>query len=67
MKTRLKCENPGEILYTVTITGTAKEFEDLREQLETKWPAMYLTRQINDLLGQARKIYWAKEAEETPQ
>ena len=63
MDCRLKCEKPGEILYTLTVTMTASEWERLREQLrEGKnsycYPAQGLVDYIDDLLGQARKIYW---------
>lgn len=61
MRARLKCENPDEIEYTVTLTMTAKEWELLRAHLDAAklaWPASWLTNQINDLLAQARKIYW---------
>jgi hypothetical protein len=63
MKARLKCEKPEEIEYTVTITMSAKEWERLRGQLETAWPASELSYAIDDLLAQARKIYWAREPE----
>lgn len=58
MNCRLKCENPGDIEYTMTITMKAKEWEDFREQLEAKWPSSNISSYINDLLAQARKIYW---------
>lgn len=61
MECRLKCEKPEEILYTVTITATAKEWELLREQLKEnplQYPSFTLIQQINDMLAQARKIYW---------
>ena len=61
MKTRLKCENPESIVYTMTITMTAKEWEDLREQLQQKWPSSRLSSSITDLLAQARKIYWSED------
>ena len=58
MKARLKCEKPEDIEYTVVLTATAKEFEELRDQLIDTWPSSDLVRTLNDLLGQARKIYW---------
>ena len=61
MKTRLKCEDPESIVYTMTITMTAKEWEDLREQLQQKWPSSRLSSSITDLLAQARKIYWSED------
>ena len=66
MDVRLKCEKPGEIVYTVTITMKAEAWEKLRDQLDaskwsTSYPSWQLRREIDDLLGQARKIYWPKE------
>lgn len=61
MDCRLKCEEPGKIKYTVTITAEAEQWEELRDQLHKAgfvWPANDLVRQIDDLLMQARKIYW---------
>lgn len=67
MQCRLRCEKPEDIVYTMTVTATAKEWEMLRDQLrETKfgYPGATLTNQIDDLLGQARKIYWPAEPKE---
>ncbi len=63
MECRLKVEKPGEIEYTMTITMKAKDWEELRDQLETAWPAAILAKNINDLLSQARKIYWPKDGD----
>jgi hypothetical protein len=68
MKTRLKCEDPDNIIFTVTLTASAKEWELLRDHLRGgKWaPAVsILADQIDDLLTQARKIYWADAAPDT--
>jgi hypothetical protein len=69
MECRLKCEKPNEIVYTMTITMRADEWEKLRDQLQEAktsyiYPAQSLVQSINDLLGQARKIYWPKPAPE---
>lgn len=61
MNIRMKCEKPGDIDYTLTITMKASEWEQFREQLDRRWPSSRFTDAINDLLGQARKIYWPAE------
>lgn len=61
MQCKLKCEKPEDIVYTMTITMTAKEWEQLRDQLTMKWPSSQLSSWVSDLLGQARKIYWPAE------
>lgn len=65
MRARLKCENPDDIEFTMTITMRAKEWETLREQLKSGYPSLKLASHISDLLGQARKIYWTKDVEDT--
>lgn len=67
MDCRLKCEKPGDIVYTLTITMKAVEWEKLRDQLSestlsTSYPSYNLRREIDDLLAQARKIYWPEPA-----
>lgn len=71
MDCRLKCEKPGDIVYTLTVTMKADQWEKLRDQLDASslsqsYPAYNLRREITDLLGQARKIYWPAPAPETP-
>lgn len=66
MDTRLKCEKPEDVVYTMTVTATAGEWQKLRDQLnEAKfgYPAATMTRQIDNLLSQARKIFWPTETE----
>lgn len=69
MKMRLKCEEPDKIVFTVTTTATAKEWEQFRDCLDESVMRSLLPRdlvyafrnQVNDVLAQARKIYWAAE------
>ena len=61
MDCRLKCEKPDDIVFTMTLTMKAKDWEQLRDQLQNVWPSSDLTHYINDLLSQARKIYWPRE------
>lgn len=67
MNFRLKCEKPGEIEFTLTATMTADQWEHLRETLHKapgsySGPAGALTGAIDDLLSQARKIYWPADS-----
>lgn len=71
MECRLKCEKPGEIVYTLTVTMKASEWEKLRDQLDAStlsnsYPAWTLRREIDDLLSQARKIYWPRPEASAP-
>lgn len=73
MKMRLKCEDPEKIVFTVTATATAREWEVFREVLDEIVMKSMLSKelvyafrsQVNDLLAQARKIYWASEPSDT--
>lgn len=60
MECRLKCEKPDQIEYTLTVTMKAKDWEQFREQLMTKWPSCDFVHAVNDLLAQARKVYWPR-------
>ena len=69
MDFRLKCEKPGEILYTLTATMTADQWEKVRERLDAAnappyEPAGQLTSAITNLLSQARRIYWPMQSEQ---
>lgn len=65
MRTRICTDKPETIVFRLTIEATAREFEQLRDQLEnqTAHPASEFKHALNDVLAQARKIFWAKEAE----
>jgi|SRR6267142_3095995 len=66
MKMRLKCEDPEKIVFTVTTTATAQEWEQFRDCLDEVVNKSLLPKtlvygfrnQVNDLLAQARRIYW---------
>lgn len=71
MKMRLKCEEPKQVVYTVTCTATAAEWEHFRERLDDVVMKMTspgdlvyaFRRQVDDLLAQARKVYWTTDSE----
>jgi hypothetical protein len=65
MRTRLCTDKPDDITFSLTVTATAKEFEALRDQLAdiNKHPASEFRYALNDVLAQARKIYWARDPE----
>ena len=59
MKARFMIESPDEINATMKITMTVKEWTELRDQLDNKWPSWKLSSAISDVLSQARKVYYA--------
>lgn len=67
MECRLRCEKPGDIEFTMTVTMKAKDWEALRDQFDRipgprPWPASTLISNIDDLLAQARKLFWPNVA-----
>ena len=63
MQIKMRCENPEDIVYSMTITMRARDWEDLKGQLSEKWPSWNLSLQISDLLMQARRVYCPKPVE----
>ena len=63
MEARFKVDKPGDIVFTMTLTMNADQWEKLRDQLDasslsTSYPAHRLRQNVSDLLAQARKVYW---------
>jgi hypothetical protein len=54
MKTSLKCTSPDEILYTITVTATAREFKQLRDDSVIPYA---LSLEISNLLIQANQTF----------
>lgn len=42
--------NPDEVRVTLTMTGTAKEWREFREQLSTHWPSADVSRGIQSVI-----------------
>lgn len=61
MKTRMMIENPDAVLVTIKMTMPMKEWTDLRDQLANQWPSSNLSSHITDVVGQMRRIVYAKE------
>ena len=61
MKARFMIESPNEMLCTMKLTMSMKEWENLRDQLDSQWPSSRLSLAINHVLGEARKVYYAPD------
>ena len=61
MKARFMIEQPDEVQATMKITMTVKEWCELRDQLQSKWPSSRLSLAITQVLAEARKVYYAPE------
>ncbi len=62
MEGRFLANEPEQIVFTMKITATAKEWEELRDQLAQKWPSSRLSNMITDLLSQARKVFYEEKS-----
>lgn len=57
MKARFMIENPDEIVATMKITMSVKDWVSLRDQLQNAYPSWMLSRAITDLVTEARKVF----------
>lgn len=60
MKGRYMVDNPDGVVFTLKLTANAKEWEELRDQLATKWPSSELNGIITGLLSSARKVFYSE-------
>ena len=63
MRARFFIESPDEIEATMKITMSVKEWTELRDQLEQKWPSCRLSSAITNVLIAARKVYYAPDTD----
>lgn len=61
MRARFMLENPEAVEATMKITMTVKEWEDLRDQLASKWPSSRLSSAITSMLMDARRVVYPQE------
>ncbi len=59
MKARYMVERPDEIEMTAKLTMTMKEWDELRDQLSSKWPSGRLSSVITEMIIDARKVFYA--------
>jgi hypothetical protein len=64
MQGKFQIEDPKKIVATLTLTTSIKEWCELRDQLQHKWPSSDLVYLIDDVLSKAQKIFWADVKED---
>jgi hypothetical protein len=62
MTCKLKCTEPEQIKYTITMTATAEEWERLREEITPKNNYVFC-RTVSELLAQANQTFTTKEVD----
>ncbi len=65
MKASMKVEKPGEIEMTATLTMTMAQWDDVRKQLEHKWPSTWLSSVIHEMLMDAQRVYYPSDDAES--
>lgn len=63
MRARFMLEQPDDMQATMKITMSVKEWCELRDQLENKWPSSRLSQAITSVVIQARRVYYAPEGD----
>jgi hypothetical protein len=62
MDTHIRVENPEKVTFTLTLTLTLKEWEQLVSQLDsskhTHWPASHVIDCIMDMTDKAKKAFY---------
>lgn len=70
IETKLTCKNPETVLFTMSVTMTAKDWQEAREQMakgwSSSWPLCVIRQQIDELLSQSRKVFMTVELEDKP-
>lgn len=61
MKAQFMIESPDAIEATMKITMTVKEWTELRDQLDAKWPSWKLSQAITAVISESRRVYYAPE------
>lgn len=64
LKSRTMVENPDDIVMTIKLTTTMKEFGELRDQLENVWPSSRLSNVITEMFRDAHKVFYASDEED---
>lgn len=61
MRTKFEFNKPDDLVATVSVTMSVKEFRELRKQLKNEWPSWKLGDAIGDVIRQAETVFYATE------
>ena len=61
MRSEFKFQNPDELVATITMTATVKQWRELYEQLPPQWPSWDVARQIGEVISAAQEKFYATE------
>ena len=57
MKATFQLTNPDEMQASMTITMTIKQWKELRQQLDVKWPSVRLSTLIGSVIRAAEDTF----------
>jgi hypothetical protein len=58
MNVKFQVEKPDDVVATLTITMTLRQWKELRDQLNQSWPSWKLAAAITDVLYQTTKPFY---------
>ena len=61
MKAKLKLENPDDMIATIKLTMTIREWRELKDQLPDKYPSWKLGSIIFDVIDKAEKTFYSED------
>lgn len=60
LEAKFKIEKPDEVVATLSITMSVKEWCELRDQLSDRYPSWRFSSAINNLVNTANKVFRAE-------
>jgi hypothetical protein len=66
MKAKFEATDPEEMEFTMTVTMTLHEWQQLRVQCKNDYPGFRLSSVISDMVVQANQAYWPNENRTDP-
>lgn len=62
MERELKVTKPDEIVFTLELTMTLREWKKIKAQLATEWPSWELGDEISNMIRQANAKFWPEDS-----
>lgn len=60
MKASFTCENPGDTIFTLTVSLSLRTWIELRDRVPETWPGWELRDAIGDMIAQATEKFYPK-------
>ena len=63
MRAIFRLTDPKELEATMEITMTLKDWEEVRDQLASKWPSSQLSKAVGNVLHHATSLFYSDGTE----